>query len=125
MLIAVLKNFTVYKNADWSESKRFKKADGTGHDLTGTHLKMQVRRALKGEGSDEVIIELSDANGRIVYADQAVPDTKGTWSIEVDEELCEQLPGGEFPYDLIWTRGALSSKVMQGTVAIEEGATRQ
>lgn len=118
---AAVKDIEIYLNEDLLKSFRFKKADGTGHDLTGTSIRIQIRRS---EDSSEIILDLSNANGRIAFADQTAADTKGVWSISVQNTSLRGLPVGDFVYDVLWISGTNERRVMAGSAKFFRGTTR-
>lgn len=122
-MAAATKNFEVYRNADWTYSARLKKADNTYYDLAGTHFRMQVR---PDDDSGEVVIELSDENGRITLSAYAgdSPGVLTVWGFTIDKLLVSKLPKGEFIHDVIWTRGTDDTRFLAGAVSIKNGATR-
>jgi hypothetical protein len=121
--MAAQKNFTVFKNEDWAYAARLKKPDDTYHDLVGTVMRMQVRPA---EGSRQIIIDLNQTNGRLVFVPHA-SDTgavKTVFAITVDKIALNNIKAGTYVFDIVWTRDDSDRRIIEGTVIISDGVTR-
>lgn len=120
---AATRDFALTRNADWLYSARLKKADDTYHDLVGTTMRIQVR---PDDDSDEVVIELNQDNGRLVFsaAEGDAAGVKTVWSIIVDKAVMRRLPKGSFIFDAIWSVGSVDRRFLAGAVTIENGATQ-
>jgi hypothetical protein len=91
------------------------KVDGVIMNLTGATAKMQLRRSY----STPVVFELNTANSRILLG-----GALGTVSLELSPEETEEIPSGNFVYDLEITTGGVVRKLIKGTVTVTPEVTR-
>jgi hypothetical protein len=91
------------------------KVDGVIMNLTGATAKMQLRRSY----STPVVFELNTTNSRILLG-----GALGTVSLELSPEETEEIPSGNFVYDLEITTGGVVRKLIKGTVTVTPEVTR-
>ena len=87
-------------------------------DLTGYHITMQVREEYD---SESVILELSDANGKVVLDEAA----DGVIKLLVTDEVTATLTPGTYLYDLlIESPTGEKTRLLEGKFEISDRVTR-
>ena len=85
-------------------------------DITTASFFMQVVPKL---GTATVVLDLSLGDGLELFTD----GTDGKLVINVDHLVMVDIPVGNYKYDLVMVRGALSEVVIEGTMKIRAGVT--
>lgn len=118
-------NLTIEQGSTWSRRLRWAGPDGVAIDTSAYTADMQIRERLD---SDTVIIELTDANGRITLGLTDVNYFDGDPHIllELDSTDTDGLPQrGQATYDLLLTApGGSVTRLLQGSVFWSGQVTR-
>lgn len=86
-------------------------------DITGYTAIMHIRSK---QPSDEVILELSTANNRIILG-----GTNGAIELEIDSTDTAALKKGKYVYDLkLISAGSVTTRFIQGKISIDSQVTR-
>lgn len=108
---------TIYQGATFVQELYYVDADENAINITGATAIMQVRRTVDNE---DVLIELSIANGRIV-----VDGASGGITLTILATDTVNLPAGEFVYDLFVTLPSNAvERFLAGECEIVERVTR-
>lgn len=112
-------DITVFQGATWDLSLSWTVDDPPGPvDLTGWSAAMQIRPTA---GSDDVVVELTTGNGRIVLGGEA-----GTVALSMEADATELLQPGAYVYDLelYAGQGGQVTRLLQGGVLVDAEVTR-
>ena len=103
------------KGAEYNLNLRCTDKAGVATDFTGASAVMQVRPYLE---SNEIIIELSTANSRLVLS-------SGLITLSLTDAETKDIVGTSFVYDVLVTFSAGHSKrIMEGSWPLSNGVTR-
>ena len=108
---------TIYQGATFVQELYYVDADENAINITGATAIMQVRRTVDNE---DVLIELSTANGRIV-----VDGANGGITLTIPSTMTDDLPAGCFVYDLFVTLPSNAiERFLAGECEVVERVTR-
>ena len=108
--------FPIHKGSDWSVTLPIQDADGNAVDLTGFTFRMKIRPAL---GSNEELLELTTANGRITH-----DDAGGNVTLTIENAVTEAMDWSMAVYDLERVSGSNVRPYMYGDIQALGEATR-
>jgi hypothetical protein len=119
-----VQNLEVFQGAYWSQRLEWQDSGGSPIDLTGYTARMQVRKTIE---ADDVVIELTTANGRITLGDPLPTD--GVILLEIEATATDDLPATlsdrKWRYDLeLIPAGGQVRRLMMGKFVVSLEVTR-
>ena len=110
-------DITVYQSATFERVFQWKDDEGNIVDLTGYNAYMQVRRT----PSQNPILDLSTENGKI-----DLEEVQGKIKIYLSAEETDNLPRGEYQYDLLAQVGenGQRTRLLEGKFIVSPAVTR-
>jgi hypothetical protein len=104
------------QGATFTRQLTWKDDTGAAVNLTGYTARMQLRTSVQ---NDSVVLELTDANGRIALGGAA-----GTITLTVTAADMTTLPPLKYVYDLELVNGTVVTRLVQGTFIVRPEVTR-
>jgi hypothetical protein len=108
----------IAKNEDWIQSFVYEVAGPIAVNLTGSVLRMQIR---KNEADHTALVSLSSPSSGIAITDAAA----GKFTITIDRAASSLLAAGDYVADVVRLRpDGYIERMIDATVNVVEGTTR-
>ena len=111
--MAATQFFTIEKGATWAQNLIYQDSLGAAIDLTGFTARMQIKKKL----TSEAIVSLTDTAGITI-----TPLT-GVIDLRIEAAITDTLNAGKYIYDLELVNGTEVTRLIEGTIVINENVT--